>query len=99
MGAEKFAKVAAKADAAFEKDMQEAGQKKAKADRAAAQEKASKKSAEQKSKADEKETKASEASDEEIKECAIDGCKCHKTTPHGPYMGDDLVSCSKTKPM
>merc|ERR1719487_1403817 len=103
--AEKFAKVAAKADAAFEKDMQEAGQKKAKADRAAAQEKASKKSAEQKSKADEKETKASEASDEEIKECAIDGSecqtkdgKCHKTTPHGPYMGDDLVSCSKTKP-
>merc|ERR1719398_53309 len=82
--AEKFAKVAAKADAAFEKDMQEAGQKKAKADRAAAQEK---------------------ASDEEIKECAIDGSecqtkdgKCHKTTPHGPYMGDDLVSCSKTKP-
>merc|ERR1711981_484905 len=93
--AEKFAKVAAKADAAFEKDMQEAGQKKAKADRAAAQEKASKKSAEQKSKADEK----------EIKECAIDGSecqtkdgKCHKTTPKGPFMGDDLVSCSKTKP-
>merc|ERR1719271_843214 len=103
--AEKFAKVAAKADAAFEKDMQEAGQKKAKADRAAAQEKASKKSAEQKSKADEKETKASEASDEEIKECAIDGSecqtkdgKCHKTTPKGPFMGDDLVSCSKTRP-
>merc|ERR1719261_1250180 len=103
--AEKFAKVAAKADAAFEKDMQEAGQKKAKADRAAAQEKASKKSAEKNSKADEKETKASEASDEEIKECAIDGSecqtkdgKCHKTTPKGPFMGDDLVSCSKTKP-
>merc|ERR1711959_99688 len=103
--AEKFAKVAAKADAAFEKDMQEAGQKKAKADRAAAQEKASKKTAEKNSKADEKETKASEASDEEIKECAIDGSecqtkdgKCHKTTPKGPFMGDDLVSCSKTKP-
>merc|ERR1711887_435208 len=85
--AEKFAKVAAKAD------------------RAAAQEKASKKTAEKNSKADEKETKASEASDEEIKECAIDGSecqtkdgKCHKTTPKGPYMGDDLVSCSKTKP-
>merc|ERR1711939_342926 len=100
--AEKFAKVAAKADAAFEKDMQEAGQKKAKADRAAAQEKASKKTAEKNSKADEKETKAS---DEEIKECAIDGSecqtkdgKCHKTTPKGPFMGDDLVSCSKTKP-
>merc|ERR1712230_237318 len=103
--AEKFAKVAAKADAAFEKDMREAGQKKAKADRAAAQEKASKKTAEKNSKADEKETKASEASDEEIKECAIDGSecqtkdgKCHKTTPKGPFMGDDLVSCSKTKP-
>merc|ERR1711970_1243988 len=103
--AEKFAKVAAKADRAFEKDMQEAGQKKAKADRAAAQEKASKKTAEKNSKADEKETKASEASDEEIKECAIDGSecqtkdgKCHKTTPKGPFMGDDLVSCSKTKP-
>merc|ERR1719451_174280 len=88
--AEKFAKVAAKADRAFEKDMQEAGQKKAKADRAASQE---------------KDTKASEAEDNEIKECAIDGSecqtkdgKCHKTTPSGPYMADDLVSCSKTKP-
>merc|ERR1712159_823823 len=77
--AERFAKKAAKADRAFQKDMQEAGQK--------------------------KETKASEASDEEIKECAIDGSecqtpdgKCHKTTPKGPFMGDDLVSCSKTKP-
>merc|ERR1711881_122028 len=94
--AEKFAKTAAKADRAFEKDMQEAGQKKAKADRAAA---------EKKGKADEKETKASEASDMEIKECKIDGSecqtpdgKCHKTTPKGPFMGDDLVSCSKTKP-
>merc|ERR1711959_579888 len=103
--AEKFAKVAAKADRAFEKDMQEAGQKKAKADRAASQEKGSKKAAEKKGKADEKETKASEAEDNEIKECAIDGSecqskdgKCHKTTPSGPYMADDLVSCSKTKP-
>merc|ERR1711959_339099 len=103
--AEKFAKVAAKADRAFEKDMQEAGQKKAKADRAAKAERGSKKAAEKKSKADEKETKASEASDMEIKECAIDGSecqtkdgKCHKTTPSGPYMADDLVSCSKTKP-
>merc|ERR1711918_273516 len=85
--------------------MQEAGQKKAKADRAAAQEKASKKTAEKNSKADEKETKASEASDEEIKECAIGGSecqtkdgKCHKTTPKGPFMGDDLVSCSDPKP-
>merc|ERR1711959_283540 len=103
--AEKFAKVAAKADRAFEKDMQEAGQKKAKADRAAAQEKGSKKAAEKKGKADEKENKASEASDMEIKECAIDGSecqspdgKCHKTTPKGPFMGEDMVSCSKTKP-
>merc|ERR1719409_2026526 len=83
--AEKFAKVAAQADRAFEKDMQEAGEKKGKAD--------------------EKETKASEAEDNEIKECAIDGSecqtkdgKCHETTPSGPYMADDLVSCSKTKP-
>merc|ERR1719456_81776 len=103
--AEKFAKKAAKADRAFQKDMQEAGQKKAKADRAAAAERGAKKAAEQKSKADEKETKASEASDNEIKECAIDGSecqtpdgKCHKTTPHGPYMGDDLVSCANKKP-
>merc|ERR1719453_414487 len=75
------------------------------AKKAAADAAALKKSPEQKSKADEKETKASEASDEEIKECAIDGSecqtkdgKCHKTTPKGPFMGDDLVSCSKTKP-
>merc|ERR1711881_765694 len=103
--AERFAKKAAKADRAFQKDMQEAGQKKEKADRAAKAERGAKKAAEKKSKADEKETKASEASDEEIKECAIDGSecqtpdgKCHKTTPKGPFMGDDLVSCSKTKP-
>merc|ERR1711881_806850 len=103
--AEKFAKKAAKADRAFQKDMQEAGQKKAKADRAAAAEKAAKKAAEQKGKADEKETKASTASDEEIKECAIDGSecqtpdgKCKKTTPKGPFMGDDLVSCADKEP-
>merc|ERR1719224_149298 len=55
--------------------------------------------------AGQKKAKAAEASDEEIKECAIDGSecqtkdgKCHKTTPKGPFMGDDLVSCSKTKP-
>merc|ERR1719181_1087782 len=103
--AEKFAKKAAKADRAFQKDMQEAGQKKAKADRAANAEKAAKKAAEQKSKADEKETKAFTAADEEIKECAIDGSecqtpdgKCKKTTPKGPFMGDDLVSCADKKP-
>merc|ERR1711881_754332 len=103
--AEKFAKKAAKADRAFQKDMQEAGQKKAKADRAANAEKAAKKAAEQKGKADEKETKASTAADEEIKECAIDGSecqtpdgKCKKTTPKGPFMGDDLVSCADKKP-
>merc|ERR1719409_2210139 len=78
--------------------------KKAAAD-AAALRKSRAATAEKNSKADEKETKASEASDEEIKECAIDGSecqtkdgKCHKTTPKGPFMGDDLVSCSKTKP-
>merc|ERR1711977_773197 len=50
-------------------------------------------------------TKASTAADEEIKECAIDGSecqtpdgKCHKTTPKGPFMGDDLVSCANKKP-
>merc|ERR1711981_632550 len=58
-------------------------------------EKAAKKAAEQKGKADEK----------EIKECAIDGSecqtpdgKCKKTTPKGPFMGDDLVSCADKKP-
>merc|ERR1712167_331646 len=88
--AEKFAKTAAKADRAYQKDMQEAGQKKAKVDRAANAE---------------KETKASTAADEEIKECAIDGSecqtpdgKCKKTTPKGPFMGDDLVSCADKKP-
>merc|ERR1711881_316690 len=103
--AEKFAKKAAKADRAFQKDMQEAGQKKAEADRAANAEKAAKKAAEQKGKADEKETKASTAADEEIKECAIDGSecqtpdgKCKKTTPKGPFMGDDLVSCADKEP-
>merc|ERR1711998_336834 len=87
------------------KDMQEAGQKKAKADRAAAAEKASKKAAEKKGKADEKETKSTNKSDLAMKECAIDGSECQtpdgkrkKTTPKGPFMGDDLVSCADKKP-
>merc|ERR1712070_1262065 len=101
----KFAKVAAKADASFQKDMGEAGQKKAKADRAAAAEKASKAAAEKKGKADEKETKSSNKADLAMKECAIDGSECqkpdgscHKVTPKGPFMGDDLVSCADKKP-
>merc|ERR1711970_1414667 len=68
-------------------------------------EKAAKKAAEKKGKADEKETKASTASDMAMKECAIDGSecqtpdgKCKKTTPKGPFMGDDLVSCADKKP-
>merc|ERR1711988_1082271 len=103
--AEKFAKKAANADRAFQKDMQEAGQKKAKADRAAAAEKAAKKTAELKGKADEKETKSSNAADAAMKECAIDGSecqtpdgKCRKTAPKGRFMGDDLVSCADKKP-
>jgi len=86
--------------------MQEAGQKKAKADRAAKAEKASKAAAEKASKADEKETKSTNSADLAMKECKIDGSECqtpdgncHKTTPKGPFMGDDLVSCSKTKPV
>merc|ERR1711959_392330 len=103
--AEKFAKKAAKADRAFQKDMQEAGQKKAKADRAAKAEKDGKEKAKKKGIADEKETKASTADDLAMKECKIDGSecqtpdgKCHKTTPKGPFMGDDLVSCADKKP-
>merc|ERR1711959_418888 len=103
--AERFAKTAEKADKAFEKDNQEANQKQQKANRAAKAEKASKHAAEKKGKADEKSTKASTKPDLAIKECKIDGSecqtpdgKCHKVTAHGPYMGDDLVSCSKTKP-
>merc|ERR1712118_572909 len=53
----------------------------------------------------EKADKDDEASDKEIKECAIDGSecqtpdgKCHKVTPKGPFMGDDLVSCANKKP-
>merc|ERR1711959_834480 len=103
--AERFAKTAEKADKAFEKDNQEANQKQQKANRAAKAEKASKHAAEKKGKADEKSTKASTKPDLAIKECKIDGSecqtpdgKCHKVTDHGPYMADDLVSCSKTKP-
>merc|ERR1712216_36680 len=40
-----------------------------------------------------------------MKECAIDGSECqkpdgscHKVTPKGPFMGDDLVSCADKKP-
>merc|ERR1711985_177965 len=81
------------------------GQKKAKANRAAKAEKGAKEAAKKKGIADEKSTKADEASDKEIKECAIDGSecqtpdgKCKKVTPKGPFMGDDLVSCADKKP-
>merc|ERR1719335_783452 len=73
--------------------------------RAATAEKGAKEAAKKKGIADEKSTKADEASDKEIKECAIDGSecqtpdgKCHKVTPKGPFMGDDLVSCANKKP-
>merc|ERR1719271_2102973 len=102
---EKFAKKAAQANRAFKADMREAAVKKAKANNAARREKGAKAASERSTKAQEKETKASNKEDAEIKECAIDGSecqskdgKCHKTTPSGPYMADDLVSCSKTKP-
>merc|ERR1711907_910170 len=52
-----------------------------------------------------KKAKASTKKDMEIKECAIDGSecqtpngKCHKTTPKGPFMDTDLVSCTNKKP-
>merc|ERR1711975_54385 len=76
------------------------------ADRAAKAEKGAKEAAKKKGIADEKSTKADEASDKEIKECAIDGSecqtpdgKCHKVTPKGPFMDDDLVSCADKKPV
>merc|ERR1711907_170553 len=103
--AEKFAKKAAKAKRAFKADMREAAVKKAKAMNAQKQEKAAKKKAADNTKAQEKETKASTKKDMEIKECAIDGSecqtpngKCHKTTPKGPFMDTDLVSCTNKKP-
>merc|ERR1711939_1108519 len=83
--------------------MREAAVKKSKAMNAQRQEKKAKKAAAENTK--EKETKASTKKGMEIKECAIDGSecqtpdgKCHKTTPKGPFMDTDLVSCSKTKP-
>merc|ERR1711988_1052642 len=64
-----------------------------------------KKKAEKKGKADEKETKIKNRDDLAMKECAIDGSECQtpdggckKTTPTGPFMGDDLVSCASKKP-
>merc|ERR1711907_711575 len=98
-------KKAAKAKRAFKADMREAAVKKAKAMNAQKQEKAAKKKAADNTKAQEKETKASTKKDMEIKECAIDGSecqtpngKCHKTTPKGPFMDTDLVSCANKKP-
>merc|ERR1719271_959426 len=102
---EKFAKKAAQANRAFKADMREAAVKKAKANNAARQEKGAKERSAKNTKAQEKETKASNKEDAEMKECAMDGSecqtpdgKCHKTTKKGPFMAEDLVSCSNKKP-
>jgi hypothetical protein len=103
--AEKFAKKAMIADRNFHRQMQEAGQKKEKARRAAFAERAAKRNARIDDKNDEKETKSSIRADGTMRECALDGTecqtpdgKCHKTSKKGPYMAADLVSCSKVKP-
>merc|ERR1712159_258526 len=93
------------AEQAAKKKADTAYAKKAAAD-AAALKKARAATAEKFAKTAEKSAKADEASDKEIKECAIDGSecqtpdgKCHKVTPKGPFMGDDLVSCADKKPV
>jgi len=103
--AEKFAKKAMQSDLVFHRAMQEAGQKKEKVKRAIFAEKSAKSRARKHDKSDEKETKAAMKSDGSIRECALDGSecqtpdgKCHKTSPTGPYMAADLVSCSNRKP-
>merc|ERR1711959_681164 len=86
-------------------DMREAAVKKAKANNAARREKGAKERSAKNTKAQEKETKASNKEDMEMKECAMDGSecqtpdgKCHKTTKKGPFMAEDLVSCTNKKP-
>jgi len=103
--AEKFAKAAMKSDLVFHRAMQEAGQKKEKVKRAIFAEKSAKKRALKHDKSDEKETKSAMKKDGSIRECALDGSecqtadgKCYKTSPTGPYMAADLVSCSQKKP-
>jgi len=103
--AEKFAKKAMKSDLVFHRAMQEAGQKKEKVKRAIFAEKRAKQRAKKHDKSDEKETKSAMKKDGSIRECALDGSecqtpdgKCYKTSPTGPYMAADLVSCSQKKP-
>merc|ERR1711988_1541889 len=103
--AEKFAKSAAAAQRAFKAQMKEAAQKKAKARNASRREKGAKKASERNTKSQEKETKATTKEGLGMKECALDGSecqtpdgKCHKTTPKGPFMATDMVSCSDMKP-
>jgi len=103
--AEKFAKKAMKSDLVFHRAMQEAGQKKEKVKRAIFAEKRAKSRAKKHDKSDEQETKAAMKHDGSIRECSLDGTecqtpdgKCHKTSPTGPYMAADLVSCSMKKP-
>merc|ERR1711959_191187 len=103
--AEKFAKKAARSQRQFRASMREAAIKKKKAMNAARREKGAKAASERNTKAQEKETKASTKKDMAMKECALDGSecqwpngKCAKTTPKGPFMASDLVSCSKKKP-
>merc|ERR1711988_509399 len=101
----KFAKSAAAAQRAFKAQMKEAAQKKAKARNASRREKGAKAASERSTKAQEKETKQTTKDDMSMKECALDGSecqtpdgKCHKTTPKGPFMDTDLVSCTNKKP-
>lgn len=101
----KFQKTADAAEAKYEYAMANAAALKQKADHAQATYNAAVKSSAEHQAAVDKAEAAQNDHDAEMSECALDGSEClgkdgtcKKVTDKGPYMGEDLVSCSDTKP-
>jgi len=101
----KFAKEAVKSEAQYQAAMGKAAALKAKADHAHEEWETAMADSDKEQDRMDREGAEEAAADAEMAECALDGSecqtddgKCHKTTLDGPYMAEDLVSCSDTKP-
>lgn len=101
----KFQATADAAQAKYEYAMANAAALKQKADDAQHTYEASVKKSQEDQAASDKQAASMDAHDAEDTECALDGSeclskdgKCTKTTDKGPFMAEDLVSCSDTKP-
>lgn len=102
----KWKKQAAKDELEYKQDMAEATKKQAEANNAKKKWSAAMKSSEEEQAKQDAAFKKEQEADAEIQSCATDGSQCQNddgscstvNATTGPYMADDLVSCTDTKP-